>query len=87
MLKDTIVPTSVDHEAVELNIVLDNVLVILHLQVIDSIFSIGSGMMGSMGPNWVWRFQTKVDQSSIQSGTSSELRSVSSKYSRAVPQR
>ena len=45
--KNTIVPTSADHEVVELNIVLDNVLVVLHLQVIDTIFSIGSGIYGS----------------------------------------
>ena len=37
--EDTIIPTSVDSKMVELNIILDNVLVVLHFEVVDSVFS------------------------------------------------
>ena len=47
MPEDTIVPTSADCEAVEFDILLDNVLVVLHLQIINTVFSIGSGVYGA----------------------------------------
>ena len=47
MPEDAIVPPSADREAVEFDIVLDDVLVVLHLQIIDTVFSIGSGVYGA----------------------------------------
>ena len=41
MAEYSIVPTSFNSETVELNIILDNSLVFAHLQIVDSIFSIG----------------------------------------------
>ena len=46
MTEDTIVPTCMDCEAVELNI-LQDVLIVLHLQVVDSIFGVSGGIYGS----------------------------------------
>ena len=40
--EDTVIPASLNHEMVELNIVLDNMLIILHLQVVNPIFGISS---------------------------------------------
>ena len=45
--EDTIVPACADHKVVKLNIILDNVLIVLHLQVINTIFSVGGGIYGS----------------------------------------
>ena len=40
------VPTSADSEAVEFDVILDNVLVVLHFEIIDSVFGISSGVNG-----------------------------------------
>ena len=45
--EDTIVPTCTDCEAVELNVVLQDVLIVLHLQVVDSVFGVSGGIYGS----------------------------------------
>ena len=45
--KDLVIPMSVYRKLVELNIVLDNLLVVLHLQVINCIFSIGGRVDGA----------------------------------------
>ena len=39
--EDTVIPASLNRETVELNIVLDNMLIILHLQVVNPVFGIG----------------------------------------------
>ena len=41
VLEDTIIPAVLNHETVELNIVLDDMLIILHLQVVNPVFDIG----------------------------------------------
>ena len=40
--EDTVVPAGLNHETVELNIVLDDMLIILHLQVVNPVFGISS---------------------------------------------
>ena len=45
--EDTVIPTGADGKAVEFNIILDNVLVVLHFKVVDSIFRIGSRINGA----------------------------------------
>ena len=59
MVEDTIIPASVDSKMVQLNIILENMLVVLHFKIVDSIFSISSGInrakpsmegMGKGGP-------------------------------------
>ena len=44
--EDTFIPASADSETVEFNVIFDNMLVIMHLEVINSIFSLSSGSMG-----------------------------------------
>ena len=83
--EDTVVPTGADGKTVEFDIILDNMLVVLHFEVVDSVFR--TSAVGSMGPNWTRRVLRKADQSSIQSGVSSESRIDGSKYSRVVLQR
>ena len=39
--EDIIIPAGLNHKTVELNIVLDDMLIILHLQVVNPVFSIG----------------------------------------------
>ena len=39
--EDTVIPACLNHKMVELNIVLDDMLIILHLQVVNPVFSIG----------------------------------------------
>ena len=73
--EDTFIPAGVDSEMVEFDVILYNMLVIMHFEVIDSVFSISSG---------VW---TKLGQSSSQSGISSESRRDGSKNSKVVPRR
>ena len=50
VLEDTFIPAGADSEMVEFNIILYNMLVIVHLEVINSVFGV-SGGGGSMGPN------------------------------------
>ena len=42
--EDTFIPASVDSKMVEFNVIFDNMLVIIHLSVIDSVFSVSSGV-------------------------------------------
>ena len=42
--EDTFIPAGADSETVEFDIILYNMLVIMHLEVIDSVFSIGGGV-------------------------------------------
>ena len=44
---DTFIPAGADSETVEFNIILYNMLVIVHFEVINSVFSIGSGVYGT----------------------------------------
>ena len=39
--EDTVIPAGLNRETVELNIVLDDMLIILHLQVVNPVFGIG----------------------------------------------
>ena len=45
--EDGIIPTGTDHKTVEFDIVLHNALIILHLEIANSIFHIGSGVDGT----------------------------------------
>ena len=45
--EDTVIPTGTDGKTVEFNVILDNVLVVLHFEVVDSIFHIGSRINGA----------------------------------------
>ena len=45
--EDTFIPASADSETVEFDIILYNMLVIMHLEVIDSVFGISSGVYGT----------------------------------------
>ena len=45
--EDTVIPTSADGKTVELDVILDNVLVVLHLEVVDSVFHISSRINGA----------------------------------------
>ena len=47
VLEDTFIPASADSETVEFDVILYNMLVIMHLEVINSIFGIGSGVYGT----------------------------------------
>ena len=47
VLEDTFIPAGVDSEMVEFNVILYNMLVIVHLEVIDSIFDVSSGVYGT----------------------------------------
>ena len=55
--EDTVVPAGLNCETVELNIVLDDMLIILHLQVVNPIFSISG-----------WIDQTKLGTESSDEG-------------------
>ena len=41
MSEDTVIPAGLNRKTVELNIVLDDMLIILHLQVVNPVFGIG----------------------------------------------
>ena len=81
--EDTFIPAGVDSETVELDIIFYNMLVIVHLEVINSIFGISGGVYG-----------TKLSVESLDKvgpiikpvGNSSESRRDGSKNSKAVPQ-
>ena len=45
--EDTVIPTGADGKTVEFNIILDNVLVVLHFEVVDSIFRISGRINGA----------------------------------------
>ena len=47
VLEDTFIPAGVDSKMVEFDVILYNMLIIVHFEVIDSIFSIGSGVYGT----------------------------------------
>ena len=47
VLEDTFIPAGVDSEMVEFDIILYNMLVIVHFEVIDSVFGIGGGVYGT----------------------------------------
>ena len=55
--EDTIIPAGLNCETVKLNIILDDMLIILHLQVVNPIFGIGS-----------WIDQTKLGMESSNEG-------------------
>ena len=82
--EDTVIPTGVDGKMVEFDVILDNVLVVLHFEVVDSVFHIGGRINGA-------KLDTEGSEEgrpiSIQSGVSSESRIDGSKYSRVVPRR
>ena len=44
VLEDTFIPAGADSETVEFNIILYNMLVIMHFEVIDSVFGVGGGV-------------------------------------------
>ena len=44
VMEDGLVPTGTDSEMGELDVVLDDVLIFLHLQVVDAIFHVGHGV-------------------------------------------
>ena len=43
----TVIPTGADGKTVEFDIILDNVLVVLHFEVVDSVFRISSRINGA----------------------------------------
>ena len=45
--EDTIIPTGVDSKTVELDVILNNVLVVLHFEVVNSVFCISSRINGA----------------------------------------
>ena len=45
--EETVIPTGVDGKMVEFNVILDNVLVVLHFEVVDSIFCIHGRINGA----------------------------------------
>ena len=45
--EDTVIPTGVDGKMVEFDVILDNVLVVLHFEVVNSVFHIGSRINGA----------------------------------------
>ena len=47
MTKNVLVPTSMDGEAVELDVVFDDALIVLHLQVVDGVFGISGRIDGT----------------------------------------
>ena len=55
MAEYTLVPTGTDGESVELHVILDYVLVVVHLQIIDTIFCVSSWIdrakLGTEGAN------------------------------------
>ena len=56
--EDTFIPASADSEMVEFDIILYNMLIIMHFEVINSIFGVGGGVYGtelsaeSLDKNW-----------------------------------
>ena len=58
VLEDTFIPASADSETVEFDIILYNMLVIVHFEVINSVFGVGGGVYGtklsveSLDKNW-----------------------------------
>ena len=46
-MKDGVVPASLDGKMVELNIVLHDALIILHLEVVNSVFRVSGGVDGA----------------------------------------
>ena len=44
VLEDTFIPAGADSEMVEFNVILYNMLVIVHFEVIDSVFGVGGGV-------------------------------------------
>ena len=47
VVENTVTPTGADGKAVEFDIILDNVLVVLHFKIVDPVFGIGSGINGA----------------------------------------
>ena len=47
VVEDTVIPTSADGKMVKFNIILDNVLVVLHFEVVNSVFRIGGRINGA----------------------------------------
>ena len=45
--EDTFIPAGVDSEMVEFDVILYNMLIIVHFEVIDSIFGVGGGVYGT----------------------------------------
>ena len=45
--ENTVIPASAEGKAVEFNIILDNVLVVLHFEIVDPVFGIGGGINGA----------------------------------------
>ena len=45
--EDTFIPAGADSEMVEFDVILYNMLIIVHFEVIDSVFSVGSGVYGT----------------------------------------
>ena len=82
--EDGIIPPGTDCKTVEFNIVLHDALIILHLEIVNSVFHVGGGVDG-----------TKLSPEGTDKGGpivhpgqgSSESSMVGSKYSRAVPRR
>ena len=47
VLEDTFIPASADSKMVEFDVIFYNMLVIVHFEVIDSVFGIGGGVYGT----------------------------------------
>ena len=47
MTEDRVIPASLDSKMVELNIVLHDALIVLHLEIVISVFRIGGGIDGA----------------------------------------
>ena len=47
MTKNVLIPTGMDCEMIELDVVFDNMLVVLHLQVVNGVFSISGRIDGT----------------------------------------
>ena len=45
--EDTVIPTGADGKTIKFDIILDNVLVVLHFEVVDSVFRIGGRINGA----------------------------------------
>ena len=75
MMKNVLVPTSMDGETVELDVVFDDALVVLHLQVVDGVFGISGRIDGT---KLCAKGENERRPESITDG---------SKYSNAIPRR
>ena len=84
MSEDTFIPASVDSKTVEFDIIFFNMLIIVHLEVIDSIFSVGSGVYGT---ELSTESLDKIGPIIKPVRNSLESRRDGSKNSKAVPQR